>query len=237
MNNAKEIVEASGKAFIKDLVRLLPIGSTAVEVYEELQSKQIERKVKRLEEFYANLAATVNGLQDKINQEYVSNDDFLDVFEEATRYVVSERQEEKRVLFKNILANSIISTDCDYDRTERFFRILDNLTEIELRILAVLDKPEAYNRTHGMIIADPVNSYYQSSWQEVTASGVLTQLLGLKIHEVQEAVTVLFSNGLIVDNMLSKRLHTNGNTIHVLDNLLTIRGRSFVKALKGENTN
>ena len=236
MNNAKEIVEASGKAFIKDLVRLLPIGSTAVEVYEELQSKQIERKVKRLEEFYANLAATVNGLQDKINQEYVSNDDFLDVFEEATRYVVSERQEEKRVLFKNILANSIISTDCDYDRTERFFRILDNLTEIELRILAVLDKPEAYNRTHGMIIADPVNSYYQSSWQEVTASGVLTQLLGLKIHEVQEAVTVLFSNGLIVDNMLSKRLHTNGNTIHVLDNLLTIRGRSFVKSLKGENT-
>ena len=233
MNNAKEIVEASGKVFIKDLVRLLPLGGTAVEVYEELKSKQIERKIQRLEEFYTNLAATVNVHQDKINQDYVSKDDFLDVFEEATRYVVSERQEKKRILFKNILANSITSTDYDYDRTERYFRILDNLSETELRILVVLDNPDAYNRSHGMIIADPVNSYYQSSWREVTGSGVLTQLLGLKIHEVQESVTILFSYGLIVENLLSKRLHTNGNTIHVLDNLLTTSGRNFVKYLKG----
>ena len=233
MNNAKEIVEASGKVFIKDLVRLLPLGGTAVEVYEELKSKQIERKIKRLEEFYTNLAATVNVHQDKINQDYVSKDDFLDVFEEATRYVVSERQENKRILFKNILANSITSTDYDYDRTERYFRILDNLSETELRILVVLDNPEAYNRSHGMIIPDPVNSYYQSSWREVTGSGVLTQLLGLKIHEVQESVTILFSYGLIVENLLSKRLHTNGNTIYVLDNLLTTSGRNFVKYLKG----
>lgn len=117
MNNAKEIIEAGGEAIIKDLVRCLPLGSTAVAIYEEFQSKQIERKIKCLEEFYTNLAVTVNGHQDKINQDYVSKDDFLDVFEEATRYVVSERQEKKRVLFKNILANSITSTDCDYDRT------------------------------------------------------------------------------------------------------------------------
>lgn len=233
MNNAKEIVEASGKVFIKDLVRLLPLGSTAVEVYEVLQSKQIERKIKRLEEFYTNLAATVNVLQDKINQDYVRKDDFLDVFEEATRYVVSERQEKKRVLLKNILANSITSTDCDFDRTERYFRILDNLSETELCILAVLDNPEAYNRSHGMIIADPANSNYQSSWREVTGSGVLTQLLRLKIHDVQESVAILFSYGLIVDNLLSKRLQTNGNTIHVLDNLLTTSGKQFVKFLNG----
>ena len=93
MNSPKEIVEASGKAFIKDLVRLLILGSTAVEVYEDLQSKQIERKIERLKEFYTNLAATVNAMQDKINQEFATKDDFLDVFEEAIRYVVTERQE------------------------------------------------------------------------------------------------------------------------------------------------
>lgn len=226
MNNAKEIVEATGKVFIKDLVKILPLGSTAVEVYEELQSKQIERKIKRLEEFYQNLTTSVRVVEEKVNQEYVSKDDFLDVFEEASRYVVLERQAEKRQLFNNILTNSIISPVCDYDRTERYFRILDNLGELELRILAVLDNPESYNQIHGSIIKN------QSSWVTVTGMGILTQLLNLKIHQVEEAITILFSNGLIVENAMGAQLQTNGNTIHVLDNLLTTSGKNFVKFLK-----
>lgn len=232
MNNAKDIVEASGKAFIKELASYLPLGRTAVEVYEELQSKQIERKIKRLEEFYTSLASTVNAQNEKINQNYVAKEDFLDVFEEATRYVVSERQDKKRQLFKNILANSICASDCDFDRTERYFRLLDNLSEQELRVLAVLDNPKIYNQEHGMIIRDPFQSAYQSAWNEVTSMGVLTQVLGLKIHQVEESITILFSNGLIIENATNRRLQTNGNGIHVLENLLTTRGRNFVNFLK-----
>ena len=234
MNNAKEIVEAAGNGFIKDLVRLLPLGRTAIDIYEEFQTKQIERKIKRLEEFYANLAATVSVQEVRINKEYVNKEDFLDVFEEATRYVVIERQEQKRSLFKNILANSILSSDCDYDKTERYFRLLDNLGDLELRVLAVLDNPEKYNQSHGMIIKDPINNAYQTTWNTVTSVGVLTQLLGLNVHQAEEAIAVLFSNGLIIENSLSKRLQTNGNTIYVLKNLLTIRGKDFVKFLKSE---
>lgn len=233
MNNAKEIVEASGKTLVKELVRLLPLGSTAVEIYDELQSKQIERKIQRLEEFYENLAVSVNEVSDRVNQEFVSKDDFLDVFEEATRYVVLERHEKKRLFFKNILVNSIISSDCDYDKTERYFRLLDNLTVIELNILAVLDNPVSYNKSHGMIIKAPLHNAHQTTWTGVTGSGILTRILGIKIHDVEDAITVLFSNGLIVANVLEKSLETNSNPIHVLDNLLTIRGRDFVKYLKG----
>ena len=233
MNNAKDIAEATGKAFIKDLARCLPLGGTAVAIYEELQSKQIERKIQRLEEFYTNLAATVNAVEDKINQEYIKRDDFLDVFEEATRYVVLERQELKRQLFKNILANSIVSPDCDYDKTERYFRLLDNLSALELEILAVFDNPEQYNKSHGMIIKDPFHSAYQSSWSRVTAMSVLTQLLNIKVHEVEGAISVLFSNGLVVDNSMNHQLETNANTVNVLNNLLTARGKDFVKFLKG----
>ena len=218
--------------FIKDLVRLLPLGNTAVEIYDELQSKQIERKIQRLEEFYTNLANSVNAVSDKVNQEFVKKDDFLDIFEEATKYVVNERNEEKRLFFKNILVNSIASSDCDYDKTERYFRLLDNLTEIEINILAILDNPERYNKRHGMKIKDPIHNPYQTVWNRVSAEGVLCQLLGLKIHEVSEAATVLFSNGLVVENFLSRKLETNSNTVHVLDNLLTVRGRDFVRFLK-----
>lgn len=233
MNNAKDIVEASGKAFIKELTSYLPLGKTAVGIYEELQSKQIQRKIERLEEFYTNLAASVNAVNEKINQEYVNRDDFLDVFEEATRYVVTERQEQKRLLFKNILANSIVNPDCDYDKTEKYFRLLDNLGDLELRVLAVLENPEQYNKNHGMIIKDPINNAYQTTWNTVTSMGVLTQVLGLKVHQVEDAITVLFTNGLTIENSMSHQLNTNGNTIAVLKNLLTARGRDFVKFLKG----
>lgn len=233
MNNSREIAEAGGKAFIKNLVRVLPLGGTAVSIYEELQSKQIKRKIQRLEEFYSNLAATVEAQKEHINQEFINRDDFLDVFEEATRYVILERQEQKRLLFKNILTKSITSPISDYDKTEKYFRLLDNLTEVELKALVVLDNPEKYNREHGMIIPDPFSSPIQSPLHEVQAEGVLTQVLGINIHELDEVLTVLFSNGLIVENARGRRLQTNGNSIHVLDNLLTTRGRNFVEYLKG----
>ena len=55
-----------------------------------------------------------------------------------------------------------------------------------------------------MPVKDPINNAYQSFWNRVTGSGVLTQVLDLKLHEVEDAITVLFSNGLIVSNVLQR---------------------------------
>lgn len=157
----------------------------------------------------------------------MSTDDFLDVFEEATRYVITERQDLKRQMFKNILANSITSPVCDYDKTERYFRLLNNLGELELKVLAVLANPEEYNKSHGMVIK-PGDL---TGMITVTSMGVLTQLLGLKVHEIEDTISVLFTNGLVIENSMGSRLQTNGNPIHVLKNLLTTRGINFVKYL------
>lgn len=232
MNNALEIAEAGGIAFVKDLVRLIPVlGGTAVEVYNEFQTKQVERKIKRLEGFYRSLSESLAAAADKINEEYVSKDDFLDVFEDATRYVVLEREERKRLNFKNILTNSITSSECDFDKTERYFRLLDYLSELELTILAVLEDPERFNSNNGMIIPDPIHNPFQTLWNDVTAEGVMTRLLHINIHELEGAISVLSSNGLVSQDFKTKRLHTNSNPIHVLDHLLTVRGKDFVKYL------
>ena len=232
MNNAKENAGLITKGVLKSVLSSFPVGATAVEVYNELQSKQVQRKIERLDEFYKSLDKRISTVEDQINKKFVSKEDFQDVFEETTRYVVLERQSKKRELFKNILANSITAKVCDYDKTERYLRLLDNLSEIELNFLAVLENPEAYNKSHGMIIKDPVSNYYQSSWGEYRADGVLTQLLNIKIDDAQGAVTVLFSNGLVVENLLSRRIKTNMNPLRVLDNMLTPRGRDFVRFLK-----
>ena len=232
MNNAKDNLSIIGKGVLKSILGSTLVGATAVTIHNELQAKQVKRKIERLEEFYHSLDEKVNTIEKKINEDYISKDDFQDVFEEATRYVVLERQAKKREYFKNILANSIVSNECDYDKTERYFRILDNLSQTELDVLAVLEDPVSYNRRHGMIISDPINNEFQTSWKFSRADGVLTQLLGITIDEAIEAITVLFSNGLIVENLLDKKIESNSNPVHVLDHLLTKRGRDFVKFLK-----
>ena len=232
MNNAKDNIGLIGKGVLMSILGSFPVGATAKEIYQEMQNRQVKRKIERLEEFYRTLDERISSVESKVNEEFVSKEDFQDVFEEATRYVVLERQSKKRELFKNILANSIIAKVCDYDKTERYFRLLDNLSELELNILAVLDSPEEYNKSHGMIIKDPYDNYYQHTWGEYRADGVLTQLLKIKIDDAQGAVTVLFSNGLIVENLLSRRMESNMNPVRVLDNLLTPRGRDFVRFLK-----
>ena len=233
MNKGKENAGIIAKGFLKSILASFPVGATAVEVYNELHAKQVKRKIERLEEFYNSLDERISKVEDQVNNEFVSKEDFQDVFEEATRYVVLERQSKKRKLFKNILANSIIANECDYDKTERYFRLLDNLSDMELTVLAVLENPEEYNRTHGMVIKDPVDNYYQSGWGTYRADGILTQLLSIKIDDAIETVSILFSNGLIEDKLLEKKIETNMNPIHVLDNLLTRKGRDFVKFMKG----
>lgn len=232
MNNAKDNLSLIGKGVLKSILGSFPVGATAVAIHNELQAKQVKRKIERLEEFYHSLDEKVNIIEKKINEEFINKEDFQDVFEEATRYVVLERQAKKREYFKNILANSIVSKECDYDKTERYFRILDNLSETELDVLAVLEDPIGYNRRNGMIIPDPINNEYQTSWISSRADGVLTRLLGITIDDAIEAITVLFSNGLIVENLLDKKIRSNTNPVHVLDNLLTKRGRDFVKFLE-----
>lgn len=232
MNNANDNLSIIGKGVLKSLLGSFPVGATAVAIHNELQAKQVKRKIERLEDFYHSLDEKVNTIEEKINKDYISKDDFQDVFEEATKYVVQERQARKREYFRNILANSMVSNECDYDKTERYFRILDNLSEIELNVLAVLKDPVSYNRLNGMIIPDPINNEYQSSWNSSRADGVLTQLLGIYIDDAIEAITVLFSNGLIVENLLERKIETNSNPVHVLDHLLTKRGRDFVRFLE-----
>ena len=232
MNNAKDNLSLIGKGVLKSILGSFPVGATAVAIHNELQAKQVKRKIERLEEFYHSLDEKVNIIEKKINEEFINKEDFQAVFEEATRYVVLERQAKKREYFKNILANSIASSECNYDKTERYFRILDNLSETELDVLAVLEDPTNYNRRNGMIIPEPINNEYQTSWNSSRADGVLTQLLGISIDDAIEATTVLFSNGLIVENVLDRKIESNSNPVHVLDHLLTKRGRDFVKFLE-----
>lgn len=231
MNNAKDNLVALSKAAIDTIGNMVPIIGFTKSFYENVNSIQAERKQDRVNEFVISLAKDLNDLKNEVQAEYVSQEDFLDVFEKVSRYIANERREEKRVFFKNIMYHSLTTVGCDYDKTEKYCRLLENLDPLDLEILAILNNPDQYNKNRGMIIPDPINNAYMSSWTETTGGAVLTDLLNRKDAEIRESVTYLFYNGLVLENIMDRRLQTNGNTIHVLNNLLTIKGRGFVKFL------
>lgn len=101
-------------------------------------------------------------LKDQINEECIKNEDILDIFEQTSRQVISERNKDKRLMFKNIFEHTITDSKSDFDETEQFLRILHELSQFQLEILATLYGPSRYNKQHGYIIPNPINNQYQT---------------------------------------------------------------------------
>lgn len=201
--------------------------------YNEYSSIQEQRKIHRLEEFLIVLNNDLQDFKSKINEEYVNKTEFLDVFEETVRYVVNERINEKREMFKKILLNSIVSEKCSYDRTEGYMKLLDKLGILELKILAVLKNPTSFNNKTGEIVKDPnkqepgvINVI--TVWQTYNTIDILKQLLDETKEDLLDSTNTLENEGLIMKHFSNYRLKTNGNPIHVLDDKLTLKGKDFV---------
>ena len=95
MNKAKDIAESTVKGVTKNFLSIIPIASTMIDVYEQYQALQTERKINRLRGWYKALNDDVQKLKENLNHNYIQKEDFLDIFEETARYVVNERKEEK----------------------------------------------------------------------------------------------------------------------------------------------
>ena len=67
-------------------------------------------------------------------------------------YVVHERLEKKRMMFRTILVNSMSQKDIDYDKTEKYLRLLENLREGHLLFLRLLADPGTFDTEVGGII-------------------------------------------------------------------------------------
>ena len=91
--NKAEIIQSVANA----LVAAIPfVGGSVNSLINDYHTG---RKLSRLRVFYKNLQSDFEKLKSEVNQEYISSDDFLDVFEETAKKIVSERIEEKKDCF------------------------------------------------------------------------------------------------------------------------------------------
>lgn len=228
-----------GMIAAKGIVAVIPVlGGTITSIWSDIEALQAKRKQDRLQEFYIALKDEVEGIKQQINISFIEQPDFLDIFELTAKYIVNERNEEKRILFKNILLNSIASQDCTYDKTEKYLRILDQMSSLELLLLRVLQNPTGHNKDLGNIIKNPndnqSNSIYKLHYTLVAdLKQIMHELVKAPLDDISEAMYFLESNRLVIERASDSKLQTNGNPIHVLNDKLTSKGKEFISFILG----
>lgn len=231
MSKAEEIITATIEGGAKLLVasKIPVLGPTIVSIWDALNNKQIERKIKRLEEFVSGLNEKSELISTKLNEEYVRKDDVLDICEQVIGCVTCERSEIKREKFRHIFINSIISKDCNYDKTEKYLKLIDRMGELEVQILMVFQNPERANKASERPISNP-NEHYSGStvWGPYYCVDILGQILSQRHDDIVDSLHFLEMERLIIDNAAARNLKTNGHPIHTLDNMLTNKGKEFI---------
>lgn len=230
----KDDIIEKGLIAAKGIVAMIPtLGGTVTSVWSDIEAIQAKRKHERLEEFYIALKEDIEKIKEQINTSYINQPDFLDIFELTAKYIVNERNEEKRILFRNVLVNSIAIKKCSYDKTEKYLRILEQINSFELLLLRILKDPKAYNKLQGSKIKDPnekrSNAVYQVHYTLVAEfKKIVSDLTNVSQDDISEAMYFLESNRLAKEKASEYRLQTNGNPIHVLDDKLTSKGKDFI---------
>lgn len=236
MNHDIEAIKNISTCVGKQLLNSNPITGFIVSYIETVKARQAERKLIRCMEMLESLRQDLEESQKNINEEYVKNDDFLDIFEQTVNYVVNERNIDKRMYFKNILLNSIFKDTVDYDITEKYMNILSRLENDDLIILKVLYQPELANKAKGYVLKDPnlVNgkrSEFYRIERNYDLVWTLKDLLQINEEQIKDSLYALTRERLVNDNTLSFSLKTDGNPVYVLKNHLTPKGKSFISYL------
>ena len=212
---------------IKALISAVPIfGGPISTILGDIQSI---RKENRFLEFINGLREDLHNFSDRVNTEFISKEDFLDIFEQTARKIVMTRQEIKRTAFRHILSNAILSSDVSYDEVEEFLSLVERFREEHVFLLSILRDPVKYDEETG-------NRVGKGGRTMTSISKIMRQLLPDWTKDlIIEVITVLENERLI--QHITSRYNTTltDQGINHLINALTPKGIRFVKFISQPN--
>jgi len=136
------------------------------------------RRFERIKEVVTLLALEVRAVDQKAS-EYISTEDFEDIFYQTLVRVSQERREEKRRIYKTFLKAAIIN-QLGYDdfKQQRILSLLDELHPLDIAILkAILEEPKPQEE-RGLVSGSPIGT-------------LKLRTRGLNDEQIQELVTNL----------------------------------------------
>jgi hypothetical protein len=93
-----------------------------------------DRRFERMKAVLLKLARKLDEMG-VAQSDYVRSEDFEDLLVEGLERVMRERSSEKRALYTNILSNSVLKPNLDYDEKISFLRTLDALQPRDIAVL------------------------------------------------------------------------------------------------------
>ena len=152
MKNANDIVKR-----IEDKVRESNIADIILRVFKAGLSKTKfgpftnlildfipNKRFLRLEKFAQELAEDFNKLDEKIDVNFMTTDEFDFIFEQCFRAASENYQKIKLDSFRAIIINSTIDKKINNDEREFFLNLTNSLTVLHLKILNFMFDPHKY---------------------------------------------------------------------------------------------
>ena len=177
-------------------------------------------KQRRLVQFTDDLAAGLQRLEDRLDQDVILTDDFAFIFEKCFRGAAENYQQEKLDAFRGILLNSIIGTPAHEEEKEYFLTLVGTLSTLHIRILRFMANPIGYLRTHGLSSVDIRGGF--SDFFPIAIPNIDLEVMKSAFHD-------LYQYGLINTNKTVFMTMTSGRGLELLGDRMTPFGRRFIE--------
>ncbi len=145
----RELVEAA----VEGAAGMVPIAGSPMAVAFAVAMGWTYNK--RMTLWLDDLAKAVDDLQQQLDaplsfEELAEDPAFIDAVVHATRAAQATHQQEKLDALRNAVLNSTLVGAPDVDEQARFFRLIDQFTPAQLRMLAYLNDPAGWYQRHNI---------------------------------------------------------------------------------------
>lgn len=207
------------------IVNVVKAGLSAIPVIGGPLSSLIgdyipKKKEERLLNFVKELTIKLEEYAQSINAEYVKTEEFAYLFEECMKGVLSNYQEQKLLCFKGIIVNSL-RHDLKKEQKEYYLHLVNSLTDLHLRILAISNDPDSYFDIYQL----DKNLIQGAAIGEVFKAA----LPGIDLEMIKSAYGDIYQMGLFNTDKSIFGTLTASRGFDIAKGRLTELGKSFIK--------
>ena len=203
------------------VISLVPAAGGPLQVaFENLFSSPLEkRKQAWLEQLAGVLTEVQARVEDLTPEKLASNEAFVTLAMQASQVAIRNHQQAKLDALRNAVLNAALPNPPQEDEQLIFIRLIDQLTPWHLRVLAVLDDPNAWMQRNQV-----PNPGWGMGGVSTVLEHCLTDLRGQRdIYE--QIVRDLQADGLMGQGQFLNMTMTGGG---MMESRTTARGKRFI---------
>lgn len=141
-----------------------------------------EKRFKRIEKFYENLNVSLEDIRDQIPKDVVSlenKDQLIGIFEGINDEIEKSKAQNKIDMYKNLYKNCLLRINhASWDNEEYFLLVLNQLTSIEIQLLAYLMNRGNENFTGNISMTGYSQELIDGSLNRLSDFGLLEKTIG-----------------------------------------------------------